>query len=89
MYKSATATPEIGGEEALNLSFTIDLEKICPITIIDHIAMTKNNKGSQIGRSPDSIRSLSLKISANRMIKGLAMILNKAPVPNNAINVRI
>ena len=89
MYKSATATPEIGEEEALNLSFTIDLEKICPITIIDHIAMIKNNKGSQIGRSPDSIRSLSLKISANQMLKGLTMILNKAPVPNNAINVRI
>ena len=89
MYKSATATPEIGGEEALDLSFTIDLEKICPITIIDHIAMIKNNKGSQIGRSPASARSLSFKISANRMIKGLAIILNIAPVPNNAISVRV
>ena len=89
MYKSATATPEIGGEEVLDLSFIIDLEKICPITIIDHIAMIKNKKGSQIGRSPDSARSLSLKISANLMIRGLAIILNIAPVPNNAISVRV
>jgi len=28
MYKRATATPEIGGEEEFNLSFIIDLEKI-------------------------------------------------------------
>jgi len=89
MYKSAIKTPETGDEETLKFSFTIDLEKICPMTIIDQIAMTKNKRGNQMGKSPDSMRSLSLRMSANLMIKGLAIILNNAPVPNNAINDRV
>ena len=85
MYNSATKIPETGGEELLTLSFIIDLEKICPMTITDQIAIAKNNRGSQMGKSPDSMRSLLPRISANRMINGLAMILNSAPVPNSAI----
>ena len=53
--------------------------------MIDQMAMIKNNKGSQRGRSAESIGSLLLRISANLMIKGLAMILNSAPEPNKAI----
>ena len=89
MYRSAIATPEIGGEEELELSFIIDLEKICPITMIDQMAIIKNNKGNQRGRSAESIGSLLLRISANLMINGLAMILNIAPEPNKAIKVRV
>jgi hypothetical protein len=89
MYKSATKIPETGGEELLTLSFIIDLEKICPMTITDQIAIAKNNKGNQMGRSPASMRSLLLRISENLMIRGLAMILNNAPVPNSAINDRV
>ena len=81
--------PETGGEELLTLSFIIDLEKICPMTIIDQIAIAKNNKGNQMGRSPDSMRSLLPRMSANLMINGLAIILNNAPVPNSAINDRV
>ena len=86
MYNNATKIPETGGEELLTLSFIIDLEKTCPITITDQIAIAKNKRGSQMGKSPDSITSLFPRISANRMINGLAMILNSAPVPNSAIN---
>ena len=89
MYNSATKIPETGGEELLTLSFIIDLEKICPMTITDQIAIAKNNRGNQMGRSPDSITSLLPRISANLMINGLAMILNNAPVPNSAINDRV
>jgi len=89
MYNNATKIPETGGEELLTLSFIIDLEKICPMTITDQIAIAKNNRGNQMGRSPDSMRSLLPRISANLMINGLAMILNNAPVPNSAINDRV
>ena len=57
--------------------------------MIDQMAIIKNKKGSHRGRSAESIGSLLLRISANLMIKGLAMILNSAPVPNNAIKVRL
>ena len=86
MYNNATKIPETGGDALLTFSFIIDLEKICPMTITDQIAIAKNKRGSQMGKSPDSITSLFPRISANRMISGLAMILNSAPVPNSAIN---
>ena len=74
MYNSATKIPETGGEELLTLSFIIDLEKTCPITITDQIAIAKNKRGNQMGKSPDSITSLFPRISANRMINGLATV---------------
>ena len=57
--------------------------------MIDQMAIIKNNKGSQRGRSAESSGSLLLRISANLMIKGLAMTLNSAPEPNKAIKVRV
>ena len=89
MYKSATATPDIGGLEILSFVDVIDLERIWPMTIIDQIAMAKNRSGNQIGRSPDSMRSSCSNNDENLIINGLAIRLNNAPVPNNAINERI